>query len=128
MSSLCAMWARLRDNSPPSVAIPSLFSRTCLDHTISSWEWHCYCQGPLQLPFIDWISPPILHRQWAQVNYFLWLIALRAVKVRDSLQNWAFTDRGTCAAFPLRETGHCFLNYIRVKRVYARFAPSLTLF
>ena len=70
MSSRCAMWALLRDNSSPSVAIPSLFSRTCLDHLISSWEWHCYCQGPLQLPFIDWISPPVLSRQWAHVIFF----------------------------------------------------------
>ena len=58
----------------------------------------------------------------------LWLIALRAVKVRDSLQNWGVTDSGSCASCPLRETtDHCFLNCIRVKRVWARFAPALTL-
>ena len=77
-------------------------------------------------------SPPILHRQWAQVigpdfslnghwflvrdsftenfkNDLLWLIALRAVKVRDSLQNWGVTVSGYCASCPLRETtDHCF--------------------
>ena len=61
-------------------------------------------------------------------NDLLWLIALRAVKVRDSLQNWGVTDSGSCASCPLRETtDHCFLNCIRVKRVWARFAPALTL-
>ena len=61
-------------------------------------------------------------------NDLLWLIALRAVKVRDSLQNWGVTGSGTCASCPLRKTtDHCFLNCIRIKRVWARFAPSLTL-
>ena len=58
----------------------------------------------------------------------LWLIALRAVKVRDSLQNRGVTDSGSCASRPLRETAyHCFLNCIRLKRVWARFATALTL-
>ena len=64
-------------------------------------------------------------------NDLSWLIALRAVKVRDSLQNWGVTDSGSCASCPLRETtDHCFLNCIRVKRVLGSlFVPNtLTVF
>ena len=141
LSSLRPTWAHLRDNSSPSAALPSLFYRSCLD-TFSA----VYCK----LLSIR-SSPPILHRQWAQVigpgfslnghwslirdsftedfKYdLLWLIALRAVKVRDSFQNWGVTDSGSSASCPLQETtDHCFLNCIRVKRVCARFAPALTL-
>ena len=43
-------------------------------------------------------------------------------------KNWGVIDSGSCASCPLRETtDHCFLNCIRVKRVWARFAPALTL-
>ena len=108
MSSLRPTWAHLCDNSSPSAALPSLFYRSYLD-TLSA-VGNCdltakalYCK----LLSIG-SSPTILHRQWAQVigpgfslnghwslvrdsftenfkNDFMWLIALRAVKVRDSL-------------------------------------------
>ena len=126
MCSLRPTWAHLRDNSSPSAALPCLIYRSCLD-TLSA-VGNCdltakalYCK----LLSIS-SSPPILHRQWAQVigpcfslnghsftenfkNDLLWSIALRAVKVRDSLQNWGVTDSGYCASCPLRETtDHCF--------------------
>ena len=151
MSSLRPTWAHLRDNSSPSAALPSLFYRSCLD-TLSAVGNCDLTAKALYCKLLSISSfPPILHRQWAQVigsgfslnghwslvrdsftenfkNDLLWLIALRAVKVRDSLQNWGVTDSGSCASCPLRETtDHCFLNCIRVKRVWARFAPALTL-
>ena len=96
-------------------------------------------------------SPPILPRQWSQVigpgfsldghwslvrdpftenykNDVFWLIILRGVKVRDSLFNWGCISSGRCASCPRRETiDHCFLNCLRVKRVWLHFVPVLSL-
>ena len=139
------------DNSSPSAALPSLFYRSSLDNLSAVGNWDVTVKALYCKLLSIGSSPPILHRQWAQVigpdfslnghwslvrdsftenfkNDLLWLIALRAVKVRDSLQNWGVTGSGICASCPLRETtDHSFLNCIRVKRVWARFAPSLTL-
>ena len=144
MSSLRPTY-HLRNNSSPSAPLPSLFYRTCLD-TLSA-VGNCdltakalYCK----LLSIS-SSPPILHRQWAQVigpgfslnghwslvrdsftenfkNDLLWPIALRAVKVRDSLQNWGVTDSGSCASCPLRETtDHCFFKLYQSQKGLGSF-------
>ena len=152
MSSLRPAWAHLRDISSPSAALPSLFYHSCLVTLPAVGNCDVTAKALYCKLLSIGSSPPILHRQWAQVigpgfslnchwslvreifftenfkNDLLWLIALRAVKVRDSLQNWGVSGSGTCASCPLRKTtDHCFLNCIRVKRVWARFAPSLTL-
>ena len=107
---------------------------------------------PFTANFIDWFVPANSSSAWAQVigpgfslnghwslvrdsrtenfkNDLLWLIALRAVTVRYFLQNWGVTDSGTCASCPLRETtDHCFLNCMRVKKVWLVLHPLLYLF
>ena len=60
-------------------------------------------------------------------NDLLWLIILRAVKVRDSLKNWGYINSSACAFCSRRETiDHCFLNCSRVKRVWVHFVPTLS--
>ena len=67
MSSLRPTWAHLRDNSSLSAALPSLFYRSCLD-TLSAVE---NCDLTAEALYCKLLSisssPPILHRQWAQV-------------------------------------------------------------
>ena len=94
--------------------------------------------------------PPILPRSWAPLlgpgfhfekhfflvrdgfseNYkddLLWLVALRAVKVRDSLWSWGYIASDCCTKCNLKETiDHCFLNCARVKRVWCYFSPTLS--
>jgi len=56
-----------------------------------------------------------------------WLITLRAVKVRDSLHSWGYIASDRCAKCNLKETiDHCFLNCVRVKRVWHRFSTTLS--
>ena len=95
-------------------------------------------------------SPPILPRPWVPLlgpgflfkrhmslvrdgfseNYkddLLWLITLRAIKVRDSLHSWGYIASDRCAKCNLKETiDHCFLNCVRVKRVWHRFSATLS--
>ena len=95
-------------------------------------------------------SPPVLPRLWVPFlgpgflferhmslvrdgfsenykNDLLWLITLRAVKVRDSLHSWGYIASDRCAKCDLKETiDHCFLNCVRVKRVWHRFSPTLS--
>ena len=94
-------------------------------------------------------ASPILHRFWSAFlpidfdldrfwvsvrddfsenhkNDILWLIVLRAVKVRDSLKNWGYIDSDKCASCSRKETiDHCFLNCVRLKRVWSFFSPVL---
>ncbi len=57
-------------------------------------------------------------------NDLLWLIVLRAVKVRDSMKNWGYINSDKCAICSRKETiDHCFLNCSRVKAVWSHFAP-----
>ena len=60
-------------------------------------------------------------------NDLLWLITLRGVKVRDSLRNWGYIASDRCAFCNRKETiDHCFLNCVRVKRVWSHFVPCLS--
>ena len=77
-----------------------------------------------------------LDRHWSLVrdgfcqnfkNDLLWLIILRAVKVRDSMKNWGYINSDRCASCPRKETiDHCFLNCPRVKSVSTNFTPILS--
>ena len=60
-------------------------------------------------------------------NDLVWLIALRAVKVRHSLRNWGYIPSARCASCPRMKTlDHCFINCQRVKPVWAHFVPLLS--
>ena len=77
-----------------------------------------------------------LDRHWSLVrdgfsenfkNDLLWLIILRAVKVRGSLKNWGYINSDRCAFCSRKETiDHCFLNCSRVKAVWSHFSPILS--
>ena len=95
-------------------------------------------------------SSPVIHRYWVSFltigfnldrhwslvrdgfseNFkhdLLWLIVLRAVKVRDSMNNWGYINSGRCASCPRNETiDHCFLNCSRVKAVWLHFSSILS--
>ena len=77
-----------------------------------------------------------LDRHWSLVrdgfcenfkNDLLWLIILRAIKVRDSMKNWGYINSDRCASCPRKESiDHCFLNCARVKAVWSHFSPVLS--
>ena len=95
-------------------------------------------------------SSPVIHRYWVSFlsigfdldrhwslvrddfcenfkNDLLWLIVLRAVKVRDALKNWGYINSDRCASCSRKETiDHCFLNCPRVKDVWSHFSPILS--
>ena len=95
-------------------------------------------------------SSPVIHRHWVSFltigfdldrhwslvrdefcenfkNDLLWLIVLRAVKVRDALKNWGYINSDCCASCSRKETiDHCFLNCSRVKAVWSQFSPLLS--
>ena len=80
--------------------------------------------------------PLCLSTHWSHVrdsltenykNDLAWLITLRAVKVRDSLKSWGYSDSDLCASCNHKETiDHCFLNCLRAKRVWATLTPALS--
>ena len=54
----------------------------------------------------------------------LWLITLRAIKVRDSLHSWGYIALDRCAKCNLKETiDHCLCS---VKRVCHRLSATLS--
>ena len=95
-------------------------------------------------------SSPVIHRYWVSFwtigfdldrhwslvrdgfsenfkNDLLWLIILRAVKVRDSMKNWGYINSDRCALCCRKETiDHCFLNCVRAKRVWSHISPVLS--
>ena len=144
-------WFFLRDNSAPSANSPTAFYEACLETYRKAGNSELSSKILYtRLLAID-ASPPILPRPWTQVigpgfslddhwslvrdpftenskNDIIWLITLRAVKVRDSLHAWGYIPSATCASCPRRETiDHCFLHCPRVKRVWAQFTPILSL-
>ena len=151
LSSLRSEWSSLRDNSSPSASSPTPFYEACLDTLSRVGDSALVCKTLYQKLLSINSSPPILPRQWSQVtgpgfsldghwslvrdpftenykNDVFWLIILRGVKVRDSLFNWGCISSGRCASCPRRETiDHCFLNCLRVKRVWLHFVPVLSL-
>ena len=145
-------WLTLRDNSSPSALTPSRFYEACVTTLVSV----DYRQIPLTTKAVYRAlnkvksSPPILPRQWShflwpgfslkehwarvrdgvsdnRANDLFWLITLRGVKVRDSLKNWGYIASDRCGSCNRKETiDHCFLNCVRAKRVWTRFAPTLS--
>ena len=88
LSSFCSEWGFLRDNSSPSAQFLTPFYSIC-SSVVTSLRKILYFQ--------DWPIGFNLDRHWSLVrdgffenfkNDPLWLIVLRAVKVRDSMNNW----------------------------------------
>lgn len=152
----CPEWRSLRDNSSPSATQPTCFYSKCLnnlskidvlltDKTLLSTKkiyQHLLKENssPPILPY-TWsaiLGPGfVMKDHWARVldpftenfkNNLLWSITLRGVKVRNSLKNWGYIASDCCAYCNRKETiDHCFLNCLRVKRVWSHFVPSLSL-
>ena len=155
VASLKPEWKHLRDNLSPSALTPTKFYNTCLsdlsklsrlikDNTVLSTK-NIYLHllkvksSPPILPY-SWSSflgnSFVIKDHWSKVrdlftenykNDLLWLITLRAVKVRDSLKNWGYIDSDRCATCNKKETiDHTFLNCQRVKEVWTHFTPTLS--
>ena len=92
--------------------------------------------------WVSFLGPGfVLDRHWSLVrdtfcenykNDLLWLIVLRAIKVRYSLKYWGYINSDKCAFCSRIETiDHCFLNCVRVKRCgyifYRFYLPFLAL-
>ena len=148
-------WRFLRDNLSPSASRPSPFYRKCVS-CMSSLDNLVMGNSPLSTKHIyhhllkKSSSPPVLPFAWSAIlgpgfvmsdhwnrvrdpftenfkNDLLWLITLRGVKVRDSLRNWGYIASDRCAFCNRKETiDHCFLNCVRVKRVWSHFVPCLS--
>ena len=151
LSFLRSCWLFLRSNSAPCASLPSPFYASCFEALSKVGNSELSSKILYVKLLAEKSSSPILSRQWAPVvgpgfslddhwslvrdpftenfkNDLLSLITLRAVKVRDSLQSWGIIPSAICASCSRRETiDHCFLNCLRVKRVWARFAPILSV-
>ena len=145
------MWLFLCENSAPGTNFPTVFYEACLEtlQKVRNSELSTKILYP-KLLAID-ASPPILPWPWTQVirlgfsldahwslvrdpftenfkNDIIWLITLRAVKIRDSLHVWGYIPTATCASWPRRETiDHCFLHCPRVRGIWARFTLILSV-
>ena len=153
LASIRRGWTHLRDNSTPNALSPSSFYSPLstslrefifpVNFSFSSKEFYSLllakiCSIPI-LP-LQWLSFVPRHfsltSHWQRVrdnltenykNDLVWLIALRAVKVRHSLRNWGYIPSARCASCPRMETiDHCFINCRRVKPVWAHFVPLLS--
>ena len=152
LARLSSQWLALRDNSLPSSFEPTTFYSSCLD-VMSRLD---LATTPLSSKAIyltlnkDQSPPPSLHRTWTpylgpgfslsnhwakvrdpagdnKMNDLFWLITHRAIKVRDAMKRWGYIDSDRCAFCNRKETvDHCFLNCIRVKRVWAHFQPTIS--
>lgn len=156
LASFKADWVFLRDNLSPSASKLTGFYDNCLKH-LRNFDTLVRSDAPLSTKvFYSHLlakrsSSPLLSGAWVALlgpglslkdhwpkvrdtlsenfkNDLVWAIALRAVKVRDSLKSWGYIDSDRCAFCNAKETiDHCFLNCSRVKRVWARFVPTLSL-
>ena len=146
-----AQWLSLRDNSAPSSPELTPFHSSCLsvmsrfdvvNTPPSSKAIYCALNKGS--------SPPSLHRAWVphlapsflirdlwtkirvsfcdnHLNDLFWLIALKGVKLRDSLFNWGYISSYKCTMYDRTETiDNCFLNCFQVKGVWAHFRPVLS--
>ena len=147
-------WSELRDNHTPSAALLIPFSLSLLN-SLKSFNFPSsffesktfykeimkHRSTSLTLPGFWW-SPILridfcLSCHWASVrdsftehfkNDLLWLITLRAVKVRESLRNWGYIDNPLCASCPCVESiDHCFRACLRVNAACVFFLPLLSL-
>ena len=154
LARLKSEWAHLRNNLIPNAEVTTPFYARCistleqLSHVPSAFVFsskNIYREllkrksSPPILPFrwASYIGSNFdLQKHWSNVresltenfkNDLLWQITLRAVKVRDSLRSWGYADSDRCALCARKETiDHCFLNCIRVKRVWIYFIPLLS--
>ena len=155
LSRLRPEWGFLRDNHSPSALNPSCYYGVCLrdfgsldkmlcsNATLSTKNVYSFLlrvkSSPPLLPhrWSSYLSPGFcLSDHWGRVrdgftenfkNDLLWLIALRATKVRGSLKNWGYIASDRCAFCGRIETiDHCYLNCSRSRAVWMHFAPLLS--
>ena len=131
--SVFLSWPAFARFCPAKTGVIFLPRKKCytilLKEKSSSPVIHRYCVSFLTIGFD-------LNRHWTLVregfcenfkNDLLWLIILRAVKVRDSLKIWGYIDSDRCAWCSRKETiDHCFLNCARAKAVWSHFSPVLS--
>ena len=155
LSRLRPEWASLRDNRCPTAFFPSSFYSECLAIVASLRVSSVFVFSSKslyeELRKVRSSAPP-LHYHWRSLapasfsikshwrlvrgsfaenfkNDLFWLIALKAVKIRDSLCRWGYIQSPICASCPRRETiDHCFLHCNRIKLVWSFFLPLLTSF
>ena len=153
VASLRPEWANLRDNLTPSAACPTKFYSLVLtslrsftfpsDFLFTSKAFYNLLihklHSPATLPgfWAPFCAPRFsLVHHWKLVrdelsenykNDLMWLITLRAIKVRRSLRDWGYINSSKCASCSRQETiDHCFLHCARVKRVWIFFLPLLS--
>ena len=156
LASFKAEWSFLRDNLSPTASKLTGFYENCLVY-LRKFDGLVKSVSPASTKVFythllrQKSSPPLLPGAWSAIlgpglslkdqwpkvrdtlsenfkNDLIWAITLRAVKVRDSLKRWGYIDSDRCAFCNAKETiDHCFLNCSRVKRVWVRFAPVLSL-
>ena len=151
MARLHSQWAFLRNISFPFSFKATSFYSSCLSvlsrvdlnyaPLSARYIYRCLLTSQAPLPRLHRAWTPFLgpgfslKEHWAKVrdlgdnrfNDLFWLIALRGIKVRDSLRTWGYINSDRCATCNLKETiDHCFLNCRRVKRVWAHFRPMLS--
>ena len=154
LARLRSEWVHLRDNSAPNAESATPFYSRCiatlsdLSHLPSAFIFSS--KNIYRELLKRKSSPPILplfwapfvgrgfdlQKHWSNVresltenfkNDLLWLITLKAVKVRDSLRSWGYIASDRCACCSRKETiDHCFLNCARAKAVWAHFVPLLS--
>ena len=77
-----------------------------------------------------------IDKHWPQIrddftenykNDIAWLIAVKGIKVRDSLRSWGYIASDVCELCKRKETiAHCFINCKRAKRVWSLLQPTLS--
>ena len=154
LARLNPRWAGLRDISSPSASSPTSFytgSLGVLEKLVHLPASFVFSSKNIYRELLkELTSPPILPRYWSPFlrpsldmaehwslvrdsltenfkNDLVWLITLKAVKVRESLRCWGYISSAVCAVCPRRETiDHCFLNCARAKAVWAFFVPVIS--
>lgn len=144
-------WESLRDNSSPSSFFPTSFYFSRLNVLLRlNLDKVQLTTSVIYVHLLSLkSSPPRVHRGWApflgpdfpvtdlwtrvrdstdnKMNDLLWLIALHAIKVCDSLPNWGYISKGRSGDCPRKETiDHCFVNCAPSKCVWSHFRPMLT--
>ena len=150
-------WSHLRDNSSPSALAPTTYYGACLQNLTrllkripDTTVFECTSKQCYSEFLKEVVTAPTLPHGWSPYlgfrldtsaywplvrdglcenfkNDLTWLIAMRGVKVRDSLCNWGYINSDRCAVCNRKETiDHCFLNCKRAKRVWASFCPLIS--
>ena len=156
LSKLAGLWAHLRDNSSPRALMPTPFYTLVWNDLVSLSKRIDLNKSRLTSKSLystllneTGASPPLLPmwrvftgaafdiaNHWPLIrddftenykNDIAWLIAVKGIKVRDSLRSWGYIASDVCAFCNRKETiAHCFINCKRAKRVWSLLVPTLS--